>query len=49
MKKTNALVQRLRRWWRAESAAYRYLAGATDHADLERRERALERGLGLLQ
>jgi hypothetical protein len=35
-------LQRLLRWLREESAHERYLAAATDHADLERRQRALE-------
>ncbi len=37
------LIQRLRRWWRPESAEEQYLAAATDLADLERRARVLER------
>jgi hypothetical protein len=36
-------AQRLVRWSRNRSFHERYLAAATDHADLERRERALER------
>ena len=39
------VVQRLSRWWRGDSEE-RYLSRATDHADLERRQRALERGRG---
>ena len=38
-----AILQRLWRWWRSEEADERYLAAATDHADLERRMRVLER------
>ncbi len=38
--------RRARRWWQAESALDRYLAGATDLADLERRMRRLERTRG---
>ena len=37
-------LPRLRRWWRLQSAAERYLAAATDTADLEHRARALDRG-----
>jgi len=37
------ILQRLRRWLRARSADERYLAAATDLADLERRMRVLER------
>jgi hypothetical protein len=38
------VIQQLRRAWRAQSMEERYLSGATDLADLERRMRALERG-----
>jgi hypothetical protein len=38
------LLRRLGRWLRRQDAAERYLDAATDHADLERRLRALERG-----
>jgi len=31
------------RWWGSDAEADRYLAAATDHADLERRIRVLER------
>jgi hypothetical protein len=31
------------RWWRTRDATERYLGAATDHADLERRIRELER------
>jgi hypothetical protein len=41
--RASAVIQRLSRWWRYDSEE-RYLARATDHADLERRQRALERG-----
>lgn len=35
------------RWQRAQwDETTRYLSGAVDHADLERRQRALERGTG---
>lgn len=37
------ITQRLRCWLRSESAEERYLAAATDIADLERRARVLER------
>src|SRR5262245_65989435 len=37
-------VRRLRRWWRSQEPQARYLAAATDCADLERRIRVLERG-----
>jgi hypothetical protein len=37
------ILQRLRRWLRAQGADERYLAAAADLADLERRMRALER------
>ena len=38
--------QRMRRWWRSRDPSERYLAGATSHADLERRMRVVERGSG---
>jgi hypothetical protein len=41
----SAVIRRLSRWWRDDSEEG-YLARATDHADLERRQRALERGRG---
>ncbi|HSD43129.1 MAG TPA: DUF3563 family protein [Burkholderiales bacterium] len=37
------IIQRLRRWWRSESAEEQYLAAASDVADLERRMQELER------
>jgi len=37
------MVERLLRWFRTQGADERYLAAATDLADLERRMRALER------
>ncbi len=37
------IVRRLFQWWRPRSAEEEYLAAATDHADLERRARVLER------
>src|SRR5262245_43937725 len=40
------VVRRLRHWWRPPSADGRYLAAATDPADLERRSRILERERG---
>jgi hypothetical protein len=47
----SAVVSKARRlgrgflqWLRARDATERYLGAATDHADLERRIRALERG-----
>jgi hypothetical protein len=40
----DSVIQRLRHWWRSESAEERYLAAASDVSDLERRMRALERG-----
>jgi hypothetical protein len=40
------LSERLRRWLQSQDAAERYLAEATDHADLERRQRVLERASG---
>jgi Protein of unknown function (DUF3563) len=44
--KSGGIVQRLRRWWRSEDREQRYLAAATDLADLERRMRVLERASG---
>lgn len=40
----NGVLQQFARWWRSQSIEERYLAGATDLADLERRMRVLERG-----
>ena len=40
----NGVLQQFARWWRSKSIEERYLAGATDLADLERRMRVLERG-----
>jgi len=37
------LSRRFVRWWGSDAEADRYLAAATDHADLERRIRVLER------
>jgi hypothetical protein len=37
------LQQLLPRWWRSAEPEEQYLAAATDHADLERRQQALER------
>ena len=42
----NRVLGVLRRWWRHGGAEERYLAEATDAADLERRMRALERASG---
>ncbi len=36
-------LRRLLNWWRNHDSHERYLADATDHADLERRQRELER------
>jgi hypothetical protein len=36
-------LQRLLNWWRSPDPNEGYLAAATDHADLERRQRELER------
>ena len=44
--KPHGRVRRFLRFLRAPSAEERYLAAATDTADLERRARALERGTG---
>jgi hypothetical protein len=41
--KARHLRQRFLRWWRLQDATERYLGAATDHADLERRIRELER------
>jgi uncharacterized protein DUF3563 len=41
---SRSILQRLRRLWRVPSAEERYLAAATDTADLERRARVLDRG-----
>ena len=40
---SKAFLQRLRRWMRRAAPEERYLAAANDHADLERRMRAIER------
>jgi hypothetical protein len=40
---TLAPFHRLVSWWRSHDFDERYLAEATDHADLERRQRSLER------
>lgn len=37
------IALRLQHGWRAQDPAERYLAAASDHADLERRMRGLER------
>ncbi len=42
----NRILRGLRRWWRRPSADERYLAAATDPADLERRMRELEHSSG---
>jgi hypothetical protein len=42
----NRIIQRFRRWLRPLSSDDRYLAAATDPADLERRMRVLERASG---
>jgi hypothetical protein len=42
----NSFVQRLLRWWQPQDPDEQYLAAATDHADLERRIRVLERARG---
>ena len=41
--RARGFVRQFVRWWRAQDASERYLACATDHADLERRIRDLER------
>ena len=46
LKQLRRIVQRLRDWWWPPSAEERYLAAATDPADLERRSRILERERG---
>ena len=43
MNALQCMVQALRRWLRAQEPDERYLAAATDLADLERRMRVLER------
>ena len=43
---SRSILQRLRRLWRMPSAEERYLAAATDTADLDRRARVLDRGSG---
>ena len=40
---SSSLLQRLRRWLTTPPPDERYLAEATDHADLERRVRTVER------
>ena len=40
------IVERLRHWWRSRETVDEYLAAATDHADIERRLRELERSSG---
>ena len=42
-RQSKALLQRLRRWLTAPAPDEQYLAEATDHADLERRVRNVER------
>lgn len=44
--KPDNIVQQLRRWWGRPDAEERYLAAATDHAELERRIRVLQRARG---
>ncbi len=44
--KPDSIAQRFRRWWERPDAEERYLAAATDHAELERRIRLLERARG---
>ena len=41
--KARHLGRQFLRWWRVRDATERYLSAATDHADLERRIRNLER------
>ena len=41
--KARHLRRQFLRWWRLPDATERYLGAATDHADLERRMRELER------
>ena len=43
---SSSLVQALLRWWQPLERDERYLAAATDAADLERRLRVLERSGG---
>ena len=43
---SNGILRRIRRWWRGQDPHERYLAAATDLADLERRMRVLERSSG---
>jgi hypothetical protein len=40
------IFRRVLRWWSGGGTAERYLAGAADLADLERRMRVLERASG---
>jgi Protein of unknown function (DUF3563) len=44
--KPKSIAQQLIRWWRSRGREERYLAAATDLADLERRMRVLERTRG---
>jgi len=44
--KPQGIVGRLGSWWRRQDPDQRYLAAATDLADLERRMRILERAGG---
>jgi hypothetical protein len=44
--KPKSIAQQLSRWWRSRGREERYLAAATDLADLERRMRVLERARG---
>lgn len=39
----DGFIERLRRWWKSGDMDERYLAAASDLADLERRQRVLER------
>ena len=41
--KSESFLQRMRRWLTTQAPYERYLADATDHADLEQRIRNLER------
>ena len=42
----SSIVELLLRWWKGKDPSEEYLAGATDHADLERRMRLLDRWNG---
>jgi len=44
--KPHGFRDRLRLWWRSRDAHVQYLSAATDLADLERRQRVLERACG---